>query len=1031
MDDPTDARASPPANLTVVDATLREESPREDETDEAEDETGEEENEIGERDATSDANDEASTLPSTSTLFSSSSSSSGSDWNTIGPGLIPSVATACLGAFLYGYHSAVINAPLSAIADDLGFAGDNFRKGVIVSVLVAGGFLGGLSIGPLADKEGRRAALAATTVPLAAGTLISAGANSFTTMALGRLITGVGVGASSQIVPLYLSEVSPPELRGTVNGVRRVAYVLGCLLAFQFAVPLQRPVATDVEETRGRVVHADRAAPGLSKNAEDANEAAAKAPVAKAPVAADAKIAPEIAVAAKPSGEPSSAYTVDANVRGESSVAVASPNASKSSQVSGTADPTSIVAVKSTKPSAEAVSTAEGISAAEGVSAAEEVSAASGSSAASAATADRVSEGPRAAAAAVSPESSTGAAAGTAATATSSEGADAGFAVHKGKTSIAAASAESKDASSNSTTAEKAEKTKDKVKERSSAGVAGTSAAFETVDSSVKSPARVRGADSSASSDGTTAATTTPSVAASSSTSTSTSSSVASSSPPAAKNKLEASAAARLEEKPVKKTAAEASKARAKASGERKSVGSDPSASSSASPAGWWRPLFYAASVPAAALAASSLGGVAVESPVWLLGPEGCAVESRRSLAKLLGIRGRAAVRWQEAVSGATGRIAVGPGRAGRVTESLDEDEEEEDANGASVAMSPDGEGAAKSWGQLLERRHRQPVVIGLGLCVLAAFSGSNTVIYYASSVLRDAGVDDPGVLTRAVGVPNLLGGLVALAATDTLGRRPLLLVSFGGMAASLASLALSSALTPGEAVASFCAVPAPEATSGLPCVTCDTLAAICSDLPSPELGGAVRQLEPLRTVALVTIPAYTLFSSLGAGPVPWLLYNEVFPTRIRARATAVCTAINYAANTVVGASFLPLVAAMGLKGTYALYAVSCATGFVFVNTFVFETKGLALQDIEGVMAERESEMPWNAGRVRAEEKENTRDDDSTRGEDHTREKTRKSDEREGWWSVAREKMRAAVARESSVDEGAGTDDEKNAEKRR
>lgn len=37
-------------------------------------------------------------------------------------------------------------------------------------------------------------------------------------------------------------------------------------------------------------------------------------------------------------------------------------------------------------------------------------------------------------------------------------------------------------------------------------------------------------------------------------------------------------------------------------------------------------------------------------------------------------------------------------------------------------------------------------------------------------------------------------------------------------------------------------------------------------------------------------------------------LYREVFPTRIRARATAVCTAVNYAANTVVGASFLPMV---------------------------------------------------------------------------------------------------------------------------
>jgi hypothetical protein len=53
--------------------------------------------------------------------------------------------------------------------------------------------------------------------------------------------------------------------------------------------------------------------------------------------------------------------------------------------------------------------------------------------------------------------------------------------------------------------------------------------------------------------------------------------------------------------------------------------------------------------------------------------------------------------------------------------------------------------------------------------------------------------------------------------------------------------------------------------------------------------------MEPLRTVALATIPGYTLLFSLGAGPVPWLLYNEVFPTRIRARATGVCTAINYA----------------------------------------------------------------------------------------------------------------------------------------
>jgi len=94
----------------------------------------------------------------------------GDDWNDVGPSLAPSIVTACLGAFLFGYHSAVINAPLADIAEDLGFAGDNVAKGAIVSIMVVGGFAGGLGIGPFSDKEGRRAALVATTVPLALGT---------------------------------------------------------------------------------------------------------------------------------------------------------------------------------------------------------------------------------------------------------------------------------------------------------------------------------------------------------------------------------------------------------------------------------------------------------------------------------------------------------------------------------------------------------------------------------------------------------------------------------------------------------------------------------------------------------------------------------------------------------------------------------------------------------------------------------------------------------------------------------------------
>jgi len=102
-----------------------------------------------------------------------------------------------------------------------------------------GGVLGGFSIAPFADKYGRKNALAFVTIPLAVGALISAVSWDAASMTFGRLITGIGVGASSQIVPLYLAEISPPSFRGTANGLRRMAYVFGCLAAFRLAVPLE------------------------------------------------------------------------------------------------------------------------------------------------------------------------------------------------------------------------------------------------------------------------------------------------------------------------------------------------------------------------------------------------------------------------------------------------------------------------------------------------------------------------------------------------------------------------------------------------------------------------------------------------------------------------------------------------------------------------------------------------------------------------------------------------------------------------
>ena len=946
------------------------------------------------------ASDDPSRHPSGSSSSSSSTSSTADgnanasqkpfDWDDVGPGLVPSVATACLGAFLFGYHSAVINAPLGAIADDLGFAEDVAAKGAVVSVLVAGGFLGGLGIGPLADAQGRRAALFATTVPLTIGTLISASADSFGAMTIGRLV--VGVGASSQIVPLYLSEVSPPNLRGTVNGVRRVAYVMGCLLAFQAAVPLQKPAEatatrTSAPETKATMMSSTMTSSSPSSNvATSANAVAPETRVAE-PTAVTKKTKNPEPSSMPSTGDvkPSSANESSAPNRDASRNrdAVAAPAPSSSAPEKSVSNWSGTAFSKTNDDSSDTSSrTVAEFLRTFGTEAAERTTL-------TPATKDPAPTAPPPLASPLEyPSASPPAAAEGASSRVSSRAAEtpAEDAATRKSLVISANASEKTDVPN--PVEKRAEtqttKTASRVETRRDAASPETPPALASSELAEPKPEPKPSAPATNPSNPTN-----PNARVSSNVVT----------PERKPEKLppletlSTKAEARLETKPVRLAPAESAKkvAKEKESGDAKTKSlstkkkiSDATreAVPDAPAPGWWRPLFYWAAAPALLLAMSTAGGVAVESPVWLLGPEGCAMESRRALAKLLNLRGRAAVRWQESVSGAVGRIAVGKARAGRVVRSGDEGDAEEDAeeednakrsgsapsgdrtsddrtSAAAPTTTPAGEPAAQSWSALLEDRNRQPVIIGLGLCFLAAFSGSNTVIYFASSVLQEAGLTDPGLLTTAVGVPNLLGGVVALVATDSYGRRPLLLLSFGGMSVALAALSIASALTPGVATESFCTMPmtgSPEEFSGLPCVACDALAAICDDLPAPETAAAAaaRSFEPRRTVALVAIPAYTLLFSLGAGPVPWLLYNEVFPTRIRARATSLCTAINYASNTVVGASFLPLVSGIGLGGTYGLYAASCFAGFLFVDRFVFETKGLRLEDVEGVMAERE-----------------------------------------------------------------------------
>lgn len=99
----------------------------------------------------------------------------------------------------------------------------------VSSVFTLGALAGALAAGPLASARGRRPAMRATAVLYAAGSLTEAVAGSVWLLALGRFVSGLGAGASTVVVPLYISEISPPAERGLFGAMTQVSINVGII----------------------------------------------------------------------------------------------------------------------------------------------------------------------------------------------------------------------------------------------------------------------------------------------------------------------------------------------------------------------------------------------------------------------------------------------------------------------------------------------------------------------------------------------------------------------------------------------------------------------------------------------------------------------------------------------------------------------------------------------------------------------------------------------------------------------------------
>jgi SP family sugar porter-like MFS transporter len=201
----------------------------------------------------------------------------------------------------------------------------------------------------------------------------------------------------------------------------------------------------------------------------------------------------------------------------------------------------------------------------------------------------------------------------------------------------------------------------------------------------------------------------------------------------------------------------------------------------------------------------------------------------------------------------------------------------------------------------LLEPGVRRIVGFGVLLAFIVQWCGINVIFYYTKDVFAAAGYNVSAILLNIiiVGATNLVFTFVALQTVDRLGRRPLTLVGWAGLAVIFVMLG-------------WCFH---AKVTGLPMV-------------------------------LLVMLAIGWYASTIA-PMCWVILAEIFPNRIRGAAMATAVFALWTGNFLLTYLFPTMLEKFGTAGTFWVFAGICALGFAIMKAKLPETKGKTLEEIE------------------------------------------------------------------------------------
>jgi SP family arabinose:H+ symporter-like MFS transporter len=152
--------------------------------------------------------------------------------------LLPLAFTAALGGFLFGYDTAVVSGAIGFIKNHFQLNAD--LTGWAASSLLVGCMAGAAAAGPLGDRFGRKWTLIACAALFAVSSLASAIPITIEQFAWSRFAGGIAIGAASMLCPLYIAEISPEGVRGTLVTMYQLAIVVGILVVFFVNLQIQR-----------------------------------------------------------------------------------------------------------------------------------------------------------------------------------------------------------------------------------------------------------------------------------------------------------------------------------------------------------------------------------------------------------------------------------------------------------------------------------------------------------------------------------------------------------------------------------------------------------------------------------------------------------------------------------------------------------------------------------------------------------------------------------------------------------------------